>query len=737
MSKSPYRSLVFSVALILGGLVATAPAHLPNTPIARAAATAAGGVPRPDHVVIVMEENHAYSSIIGAAAAPYINSLAAGGASFTDAHGVEHPSQPNYLDIFAGSNQGITNDTCPHTFATANLGSALIAAGRSFAGYSEDLPAAGSTVCTSGGYARKHNPWADFTNVPAGDNLPFTRFPTDYTTLPSVAFVVPNLTNDMHDGTIQQGDTWLQQHLDGYVQWARTHNSLLIVTWDEDDFTSTNQVATIFNGALVQAGQYAETINHYNVLRTIEDMYGLPYAGQSSTAAPIIDIWSTTGPTTTPTLVPTNSPTATPTAVSTNTPGPTFTNTPVPPATATPAPTITPGGSLANGDFETGNLSAWTVDGTSNAPVITTAQTHGGSYAVLVGSGSGSEPSGNSSLYQQLTVPAAGGTLSFWYRPQTADTITYDWQDAYVTDTSGTVLATLLHIAGNSQTWTNVTYNMAAYAGKMVRVKFLVHQDGCTCNDDTAMYIDDVSLTGANNPTPTNTPAAIPTNTPPPTNTAAPSPTNTLPPTNTAVPSSTNTPATGPTNTPPPTNTAVPSPTNTPTPLPTNTPPATGNLVVNGGFESGSISPWTTNLGGGSAAVTTSAVHTGSYSANLTSGATAGSSSGVGGGGSCPGGARIPITAGTSYAFSGWILVPTGTNLASARIRIAWYAACTGGSQIATNDSNLLTSAGGSWTQVSGSATAPGTAGYAEVRLYVAPAGASPIHVYFDDVNMH
>src|SRR5436305_75805 len=83
----------------------------------------AGGVPRPDHVVVVIEENHSYSEIIGSAAAPYINGLANQGALFTASYAVEHPSQPNYLDLFSGGNQGVTDDSCPHTFSTQNLGS--------------------------------------------------------------------------------------------------------------------------------------------------------------------------------------------------------------------------------------------------------------------------------------------------------------------------------------------------------------------------------------------------------------------------------------------------------------------------------------------------------------------------------------------------------------------------------------------------------------------------------------
>jgi uncharacterized membrane protein len=254
------------------------------------------GIVPPDHIVIVMEENHSFSSIIGSSSAPFINSLAQQGALFTQSFAVEHPSQPNYLDLFSGSNQGVIDDSCPHTFSTENLASELAAAGQTFTGFSEDLPAAGSTVCTSGAYARKHAPWTNFTNVPATSNLPFSSFPADLTTLPTISIVDPNLNDDMHDGTIAQGDTWLQQNLSGYIQFAQTHNSLLIITWDEDDNASGNQIATIFVGPMVKQGQFAETINHFNVLRTLEDLYGLTHVGSAATATPISDVWKLATP---------------------------------------------------------------------------------------------------------------------------------------------------------------------------------------------------------------------------------------------------------------------------------------------------------------------------------------------------------------------------------------------------------------------------------------------------------
>jgi hypothetical protein len=250
--------------------------------------------PKFDHVVVVMEENHSFDEIIGSSSAPYIDSLASQGASFTDSFAIGHPSEPNYLAIFSGSTQGVTSDSCPHTFSTNNLGNEVRAAGFSFTGYSESMPSDGFTGCTSGEYARKHVPWVNFGDLPAGVHLRFSEFPgsTDFAGLPTVSFVIPNLLDDMHDGTIQQGDTWLKNNIDAYAQWAKNNNSLLIVTWDEDDSSQSNQIATLFVGAHVTPGNYGEHITHYSVLRTIEDMYGVTHLGSAASATTITDVFN-------------------------------------------------------------------------------------------------------------------------------------------------------------------------------------------------------------------------------------------------------------------------------------------------------------------------------------------------------------------------------------------------------------------------------------------------------------
>jgi hypothetical protein len=138
-----------------------------------------GAAARPDHLVIVLEENHAFAEIVGSADASYLGILANGGALFTNSFAVEHPSQPNYLDLFSGSNQGVTDDSCPHTFASPNLASELVAAGLSFATYAEGLPSVGASDCQAGAYWRKHNPASNFTNVAPQTQQPFSAFPSD------------------------------------------------------------------------------------------------------------------------------------------------------------------------------------------------------------------------------------------------------------------------------------------------------------------------------------------------------------------------------------------------------------------------------------------------------------------------------------------------------------------------------------------------------------------------------
>ena len=257
------------------------------------AVLAAPTLPKADHVVLVIEENRAFKTMLGNPDAPYINQLASEGALMTQSFAIMHPSEPNYVALFSGDTQGVKDDSCPHSYTAPNLAEALTDKGLSFAIYSESLPQAGFMDCGSADklYRRKHNPVPDFSKVPATANQPFSAFPADFSKLPTVAFLVPNMMDDMHDGSVAQADAWLKQNLDGYIQWAKAHHSLLILTWDEDDGSQNNQIATIILGGDVKPGRYDQHVTHYGVLRTLTDMYGLQPIGHGAEATAISGIW--------------------------------------------------------------------------------------------------------------------------------------------------------------------------------------------------------------------------------------------------------------------------------------------------------------------------------------------------------------------------------------------------------------------------------------------------------------
>ncbi|HEY0549613.1 MAG TPA: alkaline phosphatase family protein [Verrucomicrobiae bacterium] len=274
---------------------------------------------RYDHVVIVMEENRTVTQIIGDRVnAPYINSLADGGVRVGSMFAITHPSQPNYVHLFSGADQGVLDDELPpnfsttptstYPFRTANLGAEIIAAGFTFAGYSEQIETAGTNdwadydphSATHPGvyYRRKHSPWVNWiakvlplpsNQLTSSVNRAFTQFPTNFAQLPTLSFVVPNQLHDMHDGSRKEGDDWLRDHLDAYAKWARTNNSLLVVTWDEDDFNGVNQIPTVLFGAGLRDGTVTVgTWTHHNLLRTFEDMYGTTHAGSAAQVRSIV-----------------------------------------------------------------------------------------------------------------------------------------------------------------------------------------------------------------------------------------------------------------------------------------------------------------------------------------------------------------------------------------------------------------------------------------------------------------
>lgn len=283
---------------------------------------------RPDHVVVVVEQDRT-SDAIGNAIWSYLNSVAATGLVYNNSHGVTHPSTPNSLAMFSGSTQGVTGNGRTLSFGGPNLAKSLFDAGLSFSGYVESLPADGSQVSMAGTaafpdlYTRNINPMAMFTDL-GTDPLTgqpranatvnrtfgaFSAIPTnDYSSLPTISFVIPNNFHNSHgsnevspwagsadeqnnDVLRESADGWLRDNLDGYLNWARDNNSLLIVTQDEERWTggTADTITTVVNGDpdLFDPGVNSDNVNHYNLLRTLTDFYGLAPLGVTGSVTPL------------------------------------------------------------------------------------------------------------------------------------------------------------------------------------------------------------------------------------------------------------------------------------------------------------------------------------------------------------------------------------------------------------------------------------------------------------------
>lgn len=258
-------------------------------------------------------ENHSYDQIIGNPQAPYINALAKQGAIATAYHAVAHPSLPNYLALAGGSTFGITSDCTTCWVAAGNIADSLEAAGKSWKGYMESMPST-CFVGDSYPYVQKHDPFVYFNDVRGSASrchshvVPYSQLAVDLAsaaTTPNFAFITPNACNDMHDCSISQGDSWLQQQVPSILASPAftSQHSLLAVTWDEDDFTTANQVPLILVGGGITAGfQTSAPYNHYSLLRTTEAAFGLgtlTSIDASATSITGVFAWSSIGGATT------------------------------------------------------------------------------------------------------------------------------------------------------------------------------------------------------------------------------------------------------------------------------------------------------------------------------------------------------------------------------------------------------------------------------------------------------
>jgi len=275
------------------GAGASVPATISRPPSAR--------VPDFTHVLVVVFENREANDVVGSPDATTFRALGSRYATLTRYTAVTHPSLPNYLALVSGSTHGISSDCTDCVVRARNLADTLAAAGKTWKTYAEGLPYQGYTGGSSGRYAKKHDPFLYFRDV-AGSRarrdrvVPFTRLGRDLARrrLPDFSLVVPDLCSDMHDCSVATGDAWLRAHVVPLLHSPELRGGVVFVVFDEgtSDTGGGGRIEALALGPTVRRGsRFTRATNHYGLLRTIEDAWGLPRLGFSRTGTPIGGIW--------------------------------------------------------------------------------------------------------------------------------------------------------------------------------------------------------------------------------------------------------------------------------------------------------------------------------------------------------------------------------------------------------------------------------------------------------------
>ncbi len=255
-------------------------------------------VPRFGHVFIVVEENHSFSSVIGSPDMPYLNSLANQYGLATSYFADTHPSIGNYFMLTTG--QIVTNDDdFTDTVTDDNMVRQLLAAGVTWKSYAEDLPWVGYTDGDMYPYFKHHNPFTYFSDVlnspdQLNNLVPFSQFSTDLAnnTLPQFSFIVPNVLDDAHDGSLADADSWLRTNIDPLIQSPLfQQDGLLVIVFDESFDTDTQngggQVAmVVVSPKAIPGYQSTDFYQHESTLRLLAQGCGLTHFPGAADTAP-------------------------------------------------------------------------------------------------------------------------------------------------------------------------------------------------------------------------------------------------------------------------------------------------------------------------------------------------------------------------------------------------------------------------------------------------------------------
>jgi acid phosphatase len=263
------------------------------------------GQPAFSHVVVLVEENHSYSEVMGNSSMPYFNSLAAQYGLATQYFANAHPSLPDYMVLTTGLTETL-DDNFAGTISDDNVVRELVKAGKTWKSYAESLPSAGYVGGDSSLYVRRHNPFTYLSDVQndssqAANIVPFTQFAADLAnnTLPQYSFIVPNVMDDAHDGSLSQADAWLQTNIAPLLASSAFQSSgLLIITFDEgnqsDVMHGGGQVATLIISSAAKKGFQSQILyQHPSVLRLVLSGSGIEtFPGTSATAPDMTEFFT-------------------------------------------------------------------------------------------------------------------------------------------------------------------------------------------------------------------------------------------------------------------------------------------------------------------------------------------------------------------------------------------------------------------------------------------------------------
>jgi acid phosphatase len=297
MTRLPSPTRVWALLLAAGVVVLLVVAYTAG------AATGRDGhvVTKVDKVVVVVFENKEFPQVMGRGEAPTFEALAGRFALMTDYRGVAHPSLPNYLALVSGSTQGVTSDCTSCKLSAQNLADTLERAGKTWKTYAEGLPTPGFTGASAGRYAKKHDPLVYFDDVIDSPErlrriVPLAVFRRDLAShaLPDFSLVVPDLCHDMHDCPVSAGDAWLGSFVRPLLRSRELAHGVVFVVFDEgtSDAAGGGRVPALVLGPLVRPGARSRIpLDHYSLLRTVEDAWRLPRLARSEAARPITGIW--------------------------------------------------------------------------------------------------------------------------------------------------------------------------------------------------------------------------------------------------------------------------------------------------------------------------------------------------------------------------------------------------------------------------------------------------------------